>query len=323
MSGHSTINVGGTAGNSKPSPNQLVVASNCFKPRSCLNALGTRTIKSSNSLLKSMVTATSRSRVNSGTSPSGRLVSRINIRLSPLVSRKHSWKNLTELDLTGPHRKIRTTNIGMRCIRGLYPSRPKLGIVQFLLDMVRSIILLLILWTTTHLISNSISGSFMKVRDKELGNWVANQRKRASQNKLRQDRKDILQKIQFSWSLNKVQKKKIEKDYTKHEEKWNAMFQKLKRYECQHGDSQVAYNYPEDPALGMWVSTQRRVYNKRTYMYGDQKEMHQSRKDLLDSIAFDFFPQPPGNNDSQKETFVHQSSDDGSSDDDEGKIFTI
>lgn len=43
-----------------------------------------------------------------------------------------------------------------------------------------------------------------------------------------------------------------------------------------------------DKALTTWVSTQRRVQRKKTFMYGEEKEMHPERKDLLASIVSDF-----------------------------------
>ena len=169
----------------------------------------------------------------------------------------------------------------------------------------------------------------------ELGIWVANQRKRASQNKLRADRKEILQKLGFSWTVNVVrhtgsrtgiiinhtcsssnkkkqeicQKKNSKANsksslntntsskpspktshslLTKHDVKWNSMMEKLKAYKRQHGNCEVPYNYLEDTELGMWVSTQRRVYNKNTFMYGERKEMHQPRKQLLIAVGLCF-----------------------------------
>ena len=50
----------------------------------------------------------------------------------------------------------------------------------------------------------------------------------------------------------------------------------------------MPYNYLEDTELGMWVSTQRRVYNKNTFMYGERKEMHQPRKQLLIAVGLCF-----------------------------------
>lgn len=124
--------------------------------------------------------------------------------------------------------------------------------------------------------------------DTELATWVTNQRKRAKMNKLRQDRKEILLKIGFSWQVYAHKTPKTKKVYLNHEKKWNDMFEKLMKYKIQYGDCDVPYHYPKDPPLGMWVSTQRVVYKKKTYLYGDQKDMDQSRKDSLDSIAFGF-----------------------------------
>ena len=62
------------------------------------------------------------------------------------------------------------------------------------------------------------------------------------------------------------------------------MFNKLLReYKEEHGHCNAPYN-SEDKALTMWVSTQRRVQRKKTFMSGEEKEMHL----LLASFVFDF-----------------------------------
>ena len=138
--------------------------------------------------------------------------------------------------------------------------------------------------------------------ENKLGTWVTNQRKTAKLGKLRQDRKELLQEIEFSWSLySNVNQNTENKKYLKHDKRWNEMFQKLKKYHSEHGDCKVPYSYPKDPVLGNWVSTQRRVLNKKTYLYGDQKEMHQGRKNLLASLGFDSSSQLQKKNDGTKE----------------------
>lgn len=123
--------------------------------------------------------------------------------------------------------------------------------------------------------------------DPELGTWVSNQRRRESQKKLRQDRKELLHRQGFRWTV-KNEQSRVSRDSTKYQEKWMEMFERLKVFKQEHGNCNVPYNYKEDTSLGMWVQTQRRVYHKTTYMYGERKEMSEDRINLLKSIGFDF-----------------------------------
>jgi hypothetical protein len=122
--------------------------------------------------------------------------------------------------------------------------------------------------------------------DPELGTWVANQRRRSKQGKVRVDRAEKLASLGFVWKARELNKKRIHKS-GKYDDKWMEMFHKLRAYKEEHGHCNVPYN-SEDKALAMWVSTQRRVQRKKTFMYGDEKEMRPERKELLASIGFDF-----------------------------------
>ncbi len=129
--------------------------------------------------------------------------------------------------------------------------------------------------------------------DLELGTWVANQRKLFHRGKMREDRKEILNNLGFIWKINgdtTTTQRREETDIqnSTYQKQWNAMFQRLKEYKLVNGNCNVPYNFIQDKTLGMWVSTQRRVYRKKTYMYGDEKEMCQHRKELLESIGFEF-----------------------------------
>ena len=123
--------------------------------------------------------------------------------------------------------------------------------------------------------------------DLELGTWVTNQRKIYHRGKMRDDRKEKLNMLGFQWKLRNISKRQ-DKDDGAYEEKWNEMFHRLKEYKLKYGDCNVPYNFLEDKSLGMWVSTQRRVYRKKTFMYGDEKNMRQHREEMLRSIGFEF-----------------------------------
>ena len=110
---------------------------------------------------------------------------------------------------------------------------------------------------------------------------MSNQRKIANQNKLRKDRKDILNKIGFVWSTIRG-KNKNPKTYVKHDELWDQMYEKLTEYKEENGHCLVPYNY-KDSSFGMWVSTQRRNYHKK-----DWSKLNERRKNLLEEIGFGF-----------------------------------
>ncbi len=119
---------------------------------------------------------------------------------------------------------------------------------------------------------------------------VANQRKRNKQKKVRQDRVKMLNDVGFTWMKNHIQKR-VDKKQRAYGKKWKEMFEKLVRFKEENGHCDVPYNYnphTEDSSLGPWVSTQRRVYNKKTYLYGGTKEMNRERVNLLVSIGFNF-----------------------------------
>eukprot|EP00532_Pseudo-nitzschia_australis_P000417 CAMPEP_0168188354 /NCGR_PEP_ID=MMETSP0139_2-20121125/15591_1 /TAXON_ID=44445 /ORGANISM="Pseudo-nitzschia australis, Strain 10249 10 AB" /LENGTH=78 /DNA_ID=CAMNT_0008110763 /DNA_START=1 /DNA_END=237 /DNA_ORIENTATION=- len=58
------------------------------------------------------------------------------------------------------------------------------------------------------------------------------------------------------------------------------MFQLLKEYKTQHGNTLVPYRYEENPRLGRWVSQQRSLYSKG--------KMLNNRVLCLESIGFVF-----------------------------------
>mmetsp|Transcript_16033 Transcript_16033/g.30260 ORF Transcript_16033/g.30260 Transcript_16033/m.30260 type:complete len:299 (+) Transcript_16033:308-1204(+) len=155
--------------------------------------------------------------------------------------------------------------------------------------------------------------------DPELGVWVANQRKRERLNKLKQDRKELLNSQGFRWS-DSLKGKRKNKESLKYQEKWLEMFEKLKIFKQEHGHCIVPYNYAKDASLGMWVQTQRRVYNKKTFMCGEKKEMSEYRKELLTSIGFAFESQrqrSEGNNSPMHST--DDDDDNGNEDHDDNK----
>ena len=145
---------------------------------------------------------------------------------------------------------------------------------------------------------------------KTLGTWVTNQRKRYQQDALRDDRKHKLKLINFDFGSSGVRGKtailevprpqdpnsevriggdgnarRTNKIERKHQCRWDFMYEKLVQYKGCHGHTCVPYHYEEDPSLGMWVSTQRRVYNQKLWC-SKNRSMESDRKEKLDSIGF-------------------------------------
>lgn len=100
-----------------------------------------------------------------------------------------------------------------------------------------------------------------------LGNWVQMQRQNYKNNKLSQERIDLLNELNFQWD-------------TKKEFQWKEMYKQLNEYFNQHQHSNVPVKYQESPALGTWVSTQRETYKKN--------KLSQERIDLLNKLNFNW-----------------------------------
>jgi hypothetical protein len=109
-------------------------------------------------------------------------------------------------------------------------------------------------------------------QDKSLGIWVSTQRIFHTNNKIRQDRKELLDEVGFAWQAEGVR-------YTKHGFKsWHHQYEKLVEFKRTNGHCMVPYKYEQDKSLGMWVSTQRILHTTN--------KMRQDRKERLDEIGF-------------------------------------
>jgi hypothetical protein len=116
----------------------------------------------------------------------------------------------------------------------------------------------------------------MKEEDKTLVTWVRNLRSRPTNNNiLRQDRKDLLDKLGFIWEARTWNDDSISWD-----QKWNQQYRKLTDFHRKHGHSVVPCSYKEDKSLGRWVSKQRCGL------------IRPDRKVLLDKLGFVFSSSP-------------------------------
>jgi hypothetical protein len=116
-------------------------------------------------------------------------------------------------------------------------------------------------------------------RNKEhrsLGVWVSTQRTIQKSNKIRLDRKDILDKIGFAWKPDGAHTLKQD------DKLWHQQHEKLLEYKRKNGHCKVPNKYKDDKSLGIWVYTQRKNHN--------DNKMRQDRKRVLDEIGFAWKP---------------------------------
>jgi hypothetical protein len=108
-------------------------------------------------------------------------------------------------------------------------------------------------------------------QDKSLGIWVRMQRSIQNNNKMRSDRKELLDEIGFAWKDDGTHT-----TYKTNDKFWHQQYEKLVDFKRKSGHCMVLCAYEQDKSLGIWVSNQRRNHNK----------MRPDRKKLLDEIGF-------------------------------------
>jgi hypothetical protein len=80
-------------------------------------------------------------------------------------------------------------------------------------------------------------------KDKSLGIWVSTQRKHHINNKLRVDRKDILDKIGFAWKDDGAL------TFKPNDKLWHQQYEKLLEYKRKIGHCMVPNKYKDDKSL--------------------------------------------------------------------------
>jgi glycerol-3-phosphate cytidylyltransferase-like family protein len=110
------------------------------------------------------------------------------------------------------------------------------------------------------------------VASPKLGTWVMTQRRRYEEYIVDfPERIEMLNSIGLNWEIHALVD-------------WNVTFSRLKKYKEIYGNADVPYNYNDDvagPKLGIWVSNQRRLYEKYTVDFPERIEM-------LNSIGFNW-----------------------------------
>jgi hypothetical protein len=102
--------------------------------------------------------------------------------------------------------------------------------------------------------------------DPSLGIWVSNQRALYKRGALPSHRKEKLESVKFTLSINASPP---ERDHSKQDEKWFAQYNVLVEFHKDHGHCLVPNNYKKDKSLGKWVARQRTT-NKEGSMRPDR-----------------------------------------------------
>jgi len=105
------------------------------------------------------------------------------------------------------------------------------------------------------------------VEDKVLSRWI--QRTRVYKDKLSKERKDLLDKIGFTWDFS--------------DDAWEKHFQELKRFKEENGHCNVFVS--ENEQLGYWVRYMRKIKRRQV-----QYQLTEEQYLKLDEIGFDWDP---------------------------------
>ena len=115
-----------------------------------------------------------------------------------------------------------------------------------------------------------------RVHDTVLGEWVVNQRRFYSKNKLKPNRVLMLDQIGFKWKLMKP--RKDEGMGGNRDANWLRKYNMLVAFKQQYGHMEVSVK--DDATLLNWIYGQRVAYRDQT--------IQEERKQLLDRIGFDW-----------------------------------
>jgi hypothetical protein len=121
-------------------------------------------------------------------------------------------------------------------------------------------------------------------QDKPFGQWAATQRRFHIKNKMRPERKELLDKIGFPWKTHALALAARSKAFTsmtsmtKKDKLWHQQYEQLLAFKEKNGHSIVPHRYEQDKSLGKWVNSQRQIHAKHA--------MKQDRRDLLDELGF-------------------------------------
>jgi hypothetical protein len=103
--------------------------------------------------------------------------------------------------------------------------------------------------------------------DASLATWIDTQRIVHTNNKIKPDRKGLLDELGFVWRVD-------------NSEFWNTQYEKLVEFKRKNGHCLVPSGYQEDASLGFWVSIQRHT------QFHSKNKIKSNRHVLLDEIGF-------------------------------------
>ena len=103
-----------------------------------------------------------------------------------------------------------------------------------------------------------------------LAKWVAVQRRHKTLGRLKPERIAALDEIGFVWRVGPGANRNYEQLKT---EKWNEMFEALRRYREVHGDCLVPQRWRENPGLSWWVSHQRTLRSRGLLAAGQERQL--------------------------------------------------
>ena len=108
-----------------------------------------------------------------------------------------------------------------------------------------------------------------------LGQWVVRQRylyrQSSSSSSLTEERIDLLNKLNFPWK-------------SRSEQIWDTRIIELREFKQINGHVNVPTNYPSNPKLSTWVSTQRKNYNRKRL--GKTRPLTSRRIQELNDLGF-------------------------------------
>ena len=114
-------------------------------------------------------------------------------------------------------------------------------------------------------------------QDNSLGNWVFTQRMNHTKNKMRQDRKELLDEVEFVWKVD-IAVWKAGRIAGRISKKWRQQYKDLVDFKEMNGPYIVPRGYNEDKSLGQWAGKQWTCYISN--------KMLQDREDVLNEMGF-------------------------------------
>jgi hypothetical protein len=117
--------------------------------------------------------------------------------------------------------------------------------------------------------------------ERDLANWLSNQRKLMRKDFLDPIRKERLLQLGIRPSAKRYAKK----DSLRNDAKWETQFAKLQTYHKDRGNCNVPNKWKDDPSLGFWVSSQRTLYKK---MKTGESDMDQNRIEKMEELGFEW-----------------------------------